>query len=553
MNYLLQTVDILVIGAGGAGLRGAIAAKEAGANVLLVGKEVLGCAHTGMAMGGMNVAIVPPATPAFHAQITNEGGYFITNQKIVKTFTEEMPDRVRDLERYGVMFDRTDKGAFYVWAGPKQKYPLNVCVGDYTGREMMQGLVDELRKLQIPYRDEFFISKVLIKQRRVVGAVGMDLKTGDLTVFQTKSILVATGGAGRMYAVTTNAASNTGDGYALALDVGCDLVDMEMVQFHPTGMAYPPSSRGVLVTEKVRAHGGILKNKNGERFMSRYFPKEMELAKRDEVSRAIYQEVKEGRGTAHDAVYLYVNHWPKEEILDKIPDVYGLYKNVGVDISKEPMEVYPSMHHMMGGIRIDEWGKTNVEGLFAAGEAAGGVHGANRLGGNSIAEGQVFGRRAALSAVSYARVHGFDVLPDASVAAERRRIDAYRKSDHGIAPHSIEQKLKQIMWEYVGIYRDEAELTHAKKALKQLAAEVRNMRARTTIKQRNRDIQDCLEVANMLQTAQAVVDAAILRKESRGAHSRIDYPVALDAWKKNIVVRRRNNEIVTSIVSLVEA
>lgn len=553
MNYQTIKTDILVIGAGGAGLRAAIEVKSRGLNIFLVGKEVMGCAHTGMAMGGMNVALVPPATPKFHAKITNEGGYFITNQKIVKAFTKEMPDRVRDLERYGVMFDRTDQGAFYVWAGPKQKFPLNVCIGDYTGREMMQGLVDEARKLHIPYRDEFFISKLIAKKRRVVGAVGVDLKTGALTVFQTKSILVATGGAGRMYAVTTNAASNTGDGYALALDVGCDLIDMEMVQFHPTGMAYPPSSRGVLVTEKVRAHGGILKNKNGERFMIRYFPKEMELAKRDEVSRSIYQEVKEGRGTAHDAVYLYVNHWPKEEILDKIPDVYGLYKNVGVDISKEPMEVYPSMHHMMGGIRIDAWGKTNVEGLFAAGEVTGGVHGANRLGGNSIAEGQVFGRRAALSAVSYARAHGHDDLPDASVATEQHRIEAYRKTGDGYAPGVIEQKLKQLMWEYVGIYRDEAGLTHAKKALKRLTREAKDMHARTDTPQRNRDVQDCLEVGNMLQTAQAVIDAATLRKESRGAHSRIDYPASLEKWKKNIVVRRKNKKIVATIVPPVGA
>ncbi len=246
-SYTTITTDVLIIGAGGAGLRAAIEAKENGLDVFLLGKEVLGCAHTGMAMGGLNAAVVPPATPEFHAEITIEGGYFINNYKIVKAFTDEMPERIYDLERYGVIFDRRDDGQFYAWSGPKQKYPLNVCVGDYTGREMMQGLVDEARKLGVKYSDEFFVTKLLKKDNVLAGAVGLNLKTGQMVVFKAKSIIVATGGAGRMYEVTTNANSNTGDGYAMALDVGVDLIDMEMTQFHPTGMAYPASSRGVLV------------------------------------------------------------------------------------------------------------------------------------------------------------------------------------------------------------------------------------------------------------------------------------------------------------------
>ncbi len=540
--------DILVIGAGGAGLRAAIEVKQQGCDVILLGKEVLGCAHTGMAMGGMNCALVAPATPQFHAQITMEGGYFINNAKIVKAFTEEMPARIHDLEYYGVMFDRTESGEFYVWAGPKQKYPLNVCVGDYTGREMMQGLVDQARKLIVKYCDEFFISKLLTKSRIIVGAYGINLKTGEHVIFQSKAVILATGGAGRMYAVTTNAASNTGDGYALGLDVGTELIDMEMVQFHPTGMAFPPSSRGVLVTEKVRAHGGILRNKKGERFMNKYYPKEMELAKRDEVSRSIYQEVAQGLGTDNQAVYLHVDHLEKEKILEMFPDVYGLYKNVGVDISKKPMEIYPSMHHMMGGIRINEWGGTNIAGLFAAGEVAGGVHGANRLGGNSIAEGQVFGRRSAISAVKYCAKVGHLEPVKSQSNQERERIDAYVNEKSDTPPHEIESKLKHIMWEKVGIFRNAVGLRRAQSDVAVLIKEANHMRARVSDQPRNRDLQDCLEVWNMLKTAQTVIKAAILRKESRGAHSRTDYPKELKNWQKNIVVAEINGRLNTKIV-----
>lgn len=543
VKYQTVKTDVLVIGAGGAGLRAAIEAKSLGVNVLLLGKEVLGCAHTGMAMGGMNCALVSPATPAYHGEITNEGGYFINNRKMVKAFVDEMPGRIHDLENYGVLFDRTEDGNFYVWAGPKQKYPLNVCVGDYTGREMMQGLVDQVRKLHISYSDEFFISRLLAQSGRVVGAVGYNLKSGHLTAFSAKAVILATGGAGRMYQVTTNAASNTGDGYAMALDVGCDLVDMEMVQFHPTGMAFPASSRGVLVTEKVRAHGGILRNAKGERFMSKYFPKEMELAKRDEVSRSIYQEVAAGNGTAHQAVYLHVDHWTKDKILEQIPDVYEQYHAVGVDISKVPMEVYPSMHHMMGGIKVNEWGESSVIGLYAAGEVTGGVHGANRLGGNSIAEGQVFGRRAALRSTRYVGKIKHTRLPTAQIEKERESIRSFLDRKTGITPYEIESELKKVMWEDVGIFRDEASLTQAHRRVAWLKKEATRMRTRHKDRERNRDLQDCLEVNNMIKTAQVVIEAAIMRKESRGAHSRTDYPDTKKQWEKNIVVSQKSSNL----------
>ncbi len=547
-NYRIIKTDVLIIGAGGAGLRAAIEAKKSGLDVLILGKEVLGCAHTGMAMGGMNASMVKPATPEFHYQITLEGGYFINNYKLAKIFSEEIVERIHDLESYGVIFDRTESGEFYTWAGPKQKYPLNICVGDYTGREMMQGLVDQARKMGIKYTDEFFVSKLLTKHNQVTGAVGINLKTGTFVVFKAKSIVLATGGAGRMYEVTTNAASNTGDGYAMALDIGADLADMEMTQFHPTGMAFPPSSRGVLVTEKVRAKGGILKNKKGERFMTKYYPKEMELAKRDEVSRSIFQEVAAGLGTTHHAVYLYVNHWPKEKIIEEIPDVYEQYKCIGVDITKEPMEVYPSMHHIMGGIKIDEWTRTSIEGLHACCEVAAGVHGANRLGGNSIAEGQVFGRRAGISASKYAQKVKYSSLTKEQIDEEIKRINTFVKRKKGIPPHEIEKRLKKVMWDKVGIFRDEKRLTEAKKEVMKLIKESKHMKVRDTEKERNRDWQDCLEVVNMLNTAQVIIDSALLRKESRGAHSRVDYPEMSKEWEKNIIVNKKGDEIITKVV-----
>ena len=550
-NKIIKT-DILVIGAGGAGIRAAIEAQKTGLEVFLLGKEVLGCAHTGMAMGGMNAAMVAPATPEFHAQITIEGGYFINNYKMVKVFAEEMPARIYDLESYGVIYDRLDNGEFYTWAGPKQKYPLNVCVGDYTGREMMQGLVDEARKLKIKYTDEFFVSKLLTVKGQVIGAIGINIRNAQTVVFQAKSVILASGGAGRMYKVTTNAMSNTGDGYAMALDAGAELIDMEMVQFHPTGMANTPSTLGVLVTEKTRAHGGILRNRLGERFMSKYYPKEMELAKRDEVSRSIYTEVASGLGTKNGSVYLHVDHWTKEKILEIIPDVYEQYKNTGVDISKEPMEIYPSMHHMMGGIKINEWGKTIIPGLYAAGEVAGGVHGANRLGGNSIAEGQVFGRRAGIAAAKFSKKIKYSIPPKQQIEKERSRIFSFITRKTGIAPHVIEDELKQVMWDKVGIFRDEKKLLEAKKEIARLKLEAKKMKTRTSLKERNRDLQDCLEIENMLTTAESVVDAAILRKESRGAHSRLDFPKTLDEWRKNIVVRKKNGKLIVEVISVIE-
>lgn len=525
--------DILIIGSGGSGLRAAIAASEKGAKVLILAKELLKDAHTGWAMGGLNVALKAPATPQMHFEDTIQGGWFINNYKLARIFAEEMPDRIHDLERYGVKFDRLPDGSYFTWAGGKQSAPLNLCAGDYTGREMMQGLLAEVARLDIPYLEYHYVTKLIKQGDRVAGAFLIDSKTGAYKVVQAKATIVATGGGGSMYKINTNAPSNTGEGYAWALDVGAELVDMEMIQFHPTGMAYPPEKRGTLVTEKVRGNGGILKNKLGERFMQRYQPERLELAGRDEVTRAIYQEIEEGRGTAHGAVYLDITHWEEGKAEKLVPDVFAEHMEVGIDIRKQMMEITPSMHHMMGGFAINAWGQTSVAGLYAIGEVTTNVHGANRLGGNSLAEGQVFGRRAGMHAAEY--VDNTRPLPIElhTLNAEVARVEAFLQRKDGLKPAEMLSAIKAVMWENVGIIRDAEKLMLAQQEVKKLQDE-----AHALFAEDRSQLQSCLEIQDMLKTAEVIILAALERKESRGAHYRSDYPRMDPAWEKNIRVHK---------------
>ncbi|MFL5705941.1 MAG: L-aspartate oxidase [Ktedonobacteraceae bacterium] len=540
--------DILIIGSGGSGLRAAIAAAEKGAKVLVVAKELLKDAHTGWAMGGLNVAMKAPATPQMHFNDTIKGGWYINNYRLAKIFAEEMPARIHDLESYGVKFDRLPDGSYFTWAGGKQSAPLNLCAGDYTGREMMQGLLAEVEQLSIPYLENHYVTTLIKQGNQVIGAFLIDRKTGAYTVVQAKATIVATGGGGNMYQINTNAPSNTGEGYAWALDVGAELVDMEMIQFHPTGMAFPPEMRGTLVTEKVRGNGGILKNKLGERFMLRYQPERLELAGRDEVTRAIYQEIQEGRGTEHEAVYLDTTHW-EEGLAEKlVPDVFAAHMEVGIDIRKQMMEVTPSMHHMMGGYVINEWGQTNVDGLYAIGEVTASVHGANRLGGNSLAEGQVFGRRAGLHAAEFVKSCRSSHITQQTVDTEADRVEAFRLRKDGVRASDILNSIKAIMWRNVGIIRDAEKLLIAQQTIKKLQDE-----AQSLVAEDKSLIQSCLEVQDMLKTAEVIILSALARKESRGAHYRSDYPELDPAWEKNIrVCKNQEGKLVTRVVSPVK-
>lgn len=546
LPYQAFQTDVLIIGAGGAGLRAAIEATKKGADVLIITKEEMGGAHTSMAMGGLNVAIKKPATPKQHYEDTVKGGWYINNHKLVKIFAREMPARIYDLESYGVKFDRLPDGTFYTWKGGKQTHPLNLCAGDYTGREMINGLVREIKRLKISYLQDYFVTKLFVRNKTVIGAFLMDLKTGKYKAVSAKATIVATGGAGMLYLINTNAPSNTGEGYSWALDIGAELVDMELVQFHPTGMAYL-KRKGSLITEKVRGHGGILKNKLGERFMIRYQPERLELAGRDEVSRAIYQEVKEGRGTKSNGVYLDVTHWEKGKAQKIIPEVYREHKELGIDITKQMMEVYPSMHHMMGGININAWGETNIKGLYATGEVSRNVHGANRLGGNSIAEGQVFGRRVGMMAAKRAKKK-LNMISKEEIAREINRLQSFFGKKSGIPVRNLMKKLQTFMWDNVGLMRDERKLKRALKEIKKCQKQAMLLKARN-----KKELRECIELIEMLKVAEIIIVPAILRKESRGAHYRTDYPKIDKKWEKNIVLYKgRGGKIKTRIVPVVK-
>src|SRR6266480_5106082 len=538
--------DILIIGSGGSGLRAAIAATEQGAKVLVVAKELLSDAHTGWAMGGLNVAMKAPATPQMHFEDTINGGWFINNYKLVKIFSQEMHYLIHDLEQYGVKFDRLPDGSYFTWAGGKHTAPLNLCAGDYTGREMMQGLLAEVDRLAIPYLEFHYVTKLIKQSGHLVGAFLIDMKTEEYKIVEAKATIVATGGGGHMYQINTNAPSNTGEGYAWALDVGAELVDMEMIQFHPTGMAYPPEKRGRLVTEKVRGGGvskGMLKNKLGERFMERYQPERLELAGRDEVTRAIFQEIQEGRGTDHGAVYLDITHWEVGEAERIVPDVFAEHMEIGVDIRKQMMEITPSMHHMMGGIVINEWGETNVAGLYAVGEVTASIHGANRLGGNSLAEGQVFGRRVGICAAEYSKNSQFLNIAQQVLDAEVSRAEAFLQRKTGLKAADILSEIKAIMWNNVGIIRDVEKLMLAQQEIKKLQDEAHSLFAEDKSQG-----QSCLEIQDMLKTAEVIILAALERKESRGAHYRSDYPQLDPAWEKNIRIRKdQEGKLVTKV------
>ena len=567
--------DVLVIGAGGAGLRAAIAARADGADVGLVCKSLLGKAHTVMAEGGVAAAlghVAPDDSWQVHFRDTMVGGKYLNNPRMAQLHALESPARVRELEEWGAVFDRTRDGRILQRPFGGHSHPRLAHVGDRTGLEMIRTLQDRAVAAGIQVYMECTVTRLTTSSSGVTGAVGYWRTTGRPIAFASKAIVLATGGLGRAYTVTSNSWEYSGDGQALAYDAGAELIDMEFVQFHPTGMVWPPGVRGLLVTEAVRGEGGILRNASGERFMWKYLPEERrreyaadddeaakwvsalsqskttdarrppELSTRDNVSRAIYTEVKEGRGSPHGGVFLDISYLPADHVRRKLPSMYEQFKELAdVDITTGPMEVGPTTHYVMGGIKVEaEDGATRVPGLFAAGEVSGGMHGANRLGGNSLSDLLVFGARTGAGAAAHARtVPGEPHMDPVQVRGALRDLEAPLERRGGEDPYAVMRDLQAVMQQRVGIFRVEDDLDAALVELGEL-----RRRWETVCVDGGRAYNPgwnlVFELGNLLTVSEAIARSARQRTESRGAHSRLDFPETDDeAWgQRNSVIAK---------------
>jgi succinate dehydrogenase / fumarate reductase flavoprotein subunit len=534
--------DVLVIGAGGAGLRAAIEALAQGASVGVVCKSLLGKAHTVMAEGGIAAAMANVDSAdnwKTHFRDTMRGGKLLNNWRMAQLHAQEAPERVRELEQWGALFDRTEDGRILQRAFGGHTFRRLCHVGDRTGLEMIRTLQDRGVSMGFDVYMECTVVRLLKDGERCAGAMAYWREQGRFVVFKAKSVVIATGGIGKAWRVTSNSWEYTGDGMALAYEAGAELMDMEFVQFHPTGMVWPPGVQGILVTEAVRGEGGLLFNKNNERFMERYDPVKKELSTRDVVARAIYTEVKEGRGTEHGGAFLDISHKPDDYIIKKLPSMYHQFKELAdVDITRAPMEVGPTCHYMMGGIRVEaETAQSTVPGLFAAGEAAAGLHGANRLGGNSLSDLLVFGRRAGRAAAEHAKRVSVPKIDDAQIqGAEREALEPFERRD-GENPYAIHRDLQDKMQNLVGIFRTREDMQSALAELERM--EQRRKRAGLEgSRMFNPGWHLSLELKSMIAVAEAVTRSALAREESRGAHSRTDFPKLSPEWgkKHNVIV-----------------
>ena len=546
-NYKSMDTDLLIIGAGGSGLRAAVEAINSGVSVTILSKSLLGKAHTVMAEGGIAASlgdVDPGDNWKVHFKDTMVEGVYLSDWRLVEKLAKEAPDRVYELERMGALFDRTPEKKIMQRAFGAHTYRRLCHVGDKTGLELLRTLEDKiLHSSNVKVMDEVFVTKLVKKNDKVIGAIALDMKTGEFIAINSKSTIIAGGGCGRIYEVTSNSWESTGDGIALAFDAGAEMMDMEMMQFHPTGMVWPPGVRGLLVTEGVRGEGGLLYNTKGERFMLRYSPQKKELDARDVVARAIYNEIQEGRGTEHGGVLLDISYKGKDFIMKKLPGMYMQFKEfAGVDITKEKMEVGPTTHYFMGGIKVDtETNSTNINGLFAVGEAAAGVHGANRLGGNSLADLLVFGKYVGINAAAYAKKANLEKIPEAEITEEIKRVSGFINTN-GTNPYSLTEKLRKTMSENVGIVRNEQNMQKALSVIFDIKKEYKNIGVGGNL-QYNPGLLQCLELHSMLEISELLVRGAIMRKESRGAHYRSDYPKKDRKWLKNIIFRKNGDKL----------
>ena len=574
-EYQTSDYDVLVIGAGGAGLRAAIEAASHGVKVGLVCKSLLGKAHTVMAEGGAAAAmgnVDDRDNWRVHFADTMRGGQYVNNWRMAELHAKEAPDRIKELEAWGALFDRTPDGRILQRNFGGHRYPRLAHVGDRTGLEMIRTLQDHAIHQAIDVHMEQTVISLFKDGERVVGALGYDRERGRFRLFRAKATVLATGGVGRAFTITSNSWEYTGDGHSLAYHAGAALQDMEFVQFHPTGMVWPPSVRGILVTEGVRGEGGVLRNKDGRRFMFDNIPENYrsqtadneeegwrytqgdknarrppELLTRDHVARMIQREVREGRGSPHGGVFLDIA-WirerlknSEEHIKKKLPSMYHQFMQLaGIDITKEAMEVGPTTHYIMGGVRVDGTTQmSTVPGLFACGEVAAGLHGANRLGGNSLSDLLVFGRRAGEHAATFSREHGGAVPREAEVeAAITGALEPFERPGPGEGAYQIQHELQQTMQELVGIVRREEEMQRALKTVLALRSRANRIGV-TGNREYNPGWHTALDLRHLLTISEAITRSAIDRKESRGGHFRDDYPEKSSEYGSfNIVVRR---------------
>jgi len=576
MTIERHNYDVLIIGAGGAGLRAAVEAREAGLRVAIICKSLFGKAHTVMAEGGAAASmgnVNDNDNWMVHFRDTMRGGKFLNHYRMAELHAKEAPDRIWELEVWGALFDRTKEGKISQRNFGGHEYPRLAHVGDRTGLELIRTMQQRIVALQqqdgrdfgdmecnIKVFAELTITDILKENGKVSGAYGYWRETGAEVLFEAPAVVIATGGVGKTFKITSNSWEGTGDGHALALKAGANLVDMEFLQFHPTGMVWPPSVRGILVTESVRGEGGVLTNINGERFMFKYIPevfKKMyadneeeadrwyedqdnnrrppELLPRDEVARAINTEVKAGRGTEHGGVFLDVSKRLSAEVIKKrLPSMWHqFYELAGVDITKEPMEVGPTCHYVMGGVEVepDTAAAVGVPGLFAAGEVAGGMHGSNRLGGNSLTDLLVFGRRAGAAAAQYVKNSGKNPVSEAAITAAAAKIQAPFDREGGENSYSLHAELQEITHNLVGIIRTGAELQSAIEKI----ADIRKRSANVSVsggRKFNPGFHLAFDLDNMLLVAESTAKSAIAREESRGGHTRDDFPGMNNKWRQ---------------------
>jgi succinate dehydrogenase / fumarate reductase flavoprotein subunit len=571
-----HSYDVLVIGAGGAGLRAAVEAREAGLRVAIICKSLFGKAHTVMAEGGAAASmgnVNDNDNWMVHFRDTMRGGKFLNHFRMAELHAKEAPDRIWELETWGALFDRTKEGKISQRNFGGHEYPRLAHVGDRTGLELIRTMQQKIVALQqkdgeqygsmesnIKVFAELTITDILKENGKVSGAYGYWRESGAEVLFEAPTVIIATGGVGKTFKITSNSWEGTGDGHALALKAGANLVDMEFLQFHPTGMVWPPSVRGILVTESVRGEGGVLTNSDGERFMFKYIPdvfksiyadneaeadrwytdqdnnrRPPELLPRDEVARAINSEVKAGRGTEHGGVYLDVSKRLSAEIIKKrLPSMWHqFFELAGVDITKEPMEVGPTCHYVMGGVEVepDTAAAIGVPGLFAAGEVAGGMHGSNRLGGNSLTDLLVFGRRAGIGAAEYVKNNGKNPVGEAAIKAATAKIQAPFDREGGENSYALHAELQEVAHNLVGIIRTASEL---KDAIAKIA-EIRVRSANVSVsggRKFNPGFHLAFDLDNMLLVAESTAKSAILREESRGGHTRDDFPGMNNKWRQ---------------------